>query len=79
MFSRGFREVFARFSLQKYFFTNFCVPLGPRAAGAGPSGTQNVFEAKTARKPRENLAKTWRKPRENFWKRHIVLLGNDAS
>ena len=32
--------------------TNFCVPLGPRAAGGGPSGTQklinkNLFEAKT--------------------------------
>ena len=46
--------------------TNFCVPLGPRAAGGGPSGTQklinkNLFEAKTSRKPCENLAKTSRK------------------
>ena len=62
--------------LGKMVLPNFCVPLGPRAAGGGPSGTQkliyfllartfheNIFEAKASRKPCENLAKTSRKPR----------------
>ena len=61
--------------LGKMVLPNFCVPLGPRAAGGGPSGTQkliyfllartfheNIFEAKASRKPCENLAKTSRKP-----------------
>ena len=39
--------------------TNFCVPLGPRAAGGGPSGTQKLINKKfLKRKPGENLAKT---------------------
>ena len=65
--------------------TNFCVPLGPRAAGGGPSGTQklinkNLFEAKTWRKPSENLTKTSRKPGENLAKtsRKVVLRGRSC-
>ncbi len=43
--------------------TNFCMPLGPRAAGGGPSGTQKLIkQICLKRKPRENLAKSSRKP-----------------
>ena len=87
--------------------TNFCVPLEPRAAGGGSSGThklikqnilmrvfcphgplrkyfrsvfsactdhyENIFEARTSQKPRENLAKTWRKPPKKRKKTRVSL------